>query len=181
MATWKLKFGQCLIVIFYLIVHGSGVKVHEGPRTNPASLHRRQSNNTDLISSGSEVINIVMLISEQNELPVYYEILKPTLDLALKEVAKKYSHLTFNLVPIKDQNKCADNVVGALAAEKFYTSKVNAFIGPICTIALDPVARMASYWNVPVFTAGGIGAEFSNKRTFTTLSRVSFSLGIHNS
>jgi len=65
-----------------------------------------------------------------------------------------------------------------LAAEKFYNSKVNVFIGPICTIALDPVARMASYWNVPVFTAGGVGVDFSNKRTFTTLTRMAFSLGM---
>lgn len=152
------------------------------------------STSTELALSDMDTINFVLVISDQNELPVYYEMIKPTLEIALKDVARKYPHLKFNLVPIKDHNKCADNVLGALAAEKYYTSKVrknkkkilltdflklqvNVFIGPICTYALDAVARMASYWNVPVFTAGGIGVEFSNKRTFTTLTRMSFSLG----
>ena len=53
--------------------------------------------------------------------------------------------------------------MGALGAQEYFISRVNVFIGPICAAALDQVARMASYWNVPVFTAGGIGVEFSAK------------------
>lgn len=168
-------------ILCLLIGQFDCVRVDENPRTN--SLNRRQSNQyqqsnrTDLILSDVNEVNFVLLISDQNELPVFYEIIKPTIELAIKEASRKYAHLRFNLVSVHDSNKCEDNVLGALAAEKYYTSKVNVFIGPICTIALDPVARMASYWNVPVFTAGGISVEFSNKRTFNTLTRMSFSLG----
>ncbi|KPM04974.1 atrial natriuretic peptide receptor 1-like protein [Sarcoptes scabiei] len=127
-------------------------------------------------SKDANQIHLILLSSNQNELPVSFQILKPTLDMAIKEVTKKYPHLNIHLVPVYDNNLCQDNVLGALAAEKYYTSQVSAFIGPICSTALDPVSRMASYWNVPVFTAGGIGFEFSNKKTFTTLTRMSFSL-----
>lgn len=39
-----------------------------------------------------------------------------------------------------------------LASDLFYKEKVVAFIGPGCTYALDPTARLASYWNVPILT-----------------------------
>lgn len=35
---------------------------------------------------------------------------------------------------------------------------------------------MAGYWNVPIFTAGGFDASFSDKTIYPTLTRLSFSL-----
>lgn len=35
---------------------------------------------------------------------------------------------------------------------------------------------MASHWNLPILTAGGIEDIFSNKKIFTSLTRLSFSL-----
>ncbi|OTF73711.1 hypothetical protein BLA29_006236, partial [Euroglyphus maynei] len=96
--------------------------------------------------------------------------------MAIQDATKRYPHLQFYLNPVYDDNTCQGNVLGALAAEKYYTGHVSAFIGPICSLALDPVSRMASYWNVPVFTSGGISYQFSNKKIFTTLTRISFSL-----
>nr|XP_027204126.1 atrial natriuretic peptide receptor 1-like [Dermatophagoides pteronyssinus] len=156
-------------------------------------LRRRQSNDTHFLPSlsssssttaliaGSHTvpinrIDLILLISNQNELPISYELIKPTLELAIQDAAKRYPHLQFYLNPVYDENPCQSNVLGALAAEKYYTGHVSAFLGPICSLALDPVSRMASYWNVPVFTSGGISYQFSNKQIFTTLTRVSFSL-----
>lgn len=52
-----------------------------------------------------------------------------------------------------------------------------ALVGPACGAALNSVGRMASHWDVPVFTAGGIEDHFSNKNIFRSLTRLSFSLG----
>lgn len=146
-------------------------------------LRRRQSNETQWKASINDphrsTVNFVSLISNQNELPVQFEIFRPTLEMAIADVRKKYPHIQFDLATVYDDHECQDNVLGALAAEKFYTSQVSAFIGPICSLALDPLSRMASYWNVPVFTPGGISFEFSNKKTFSTLTRMAFSLGIN--
>ena len=38
------------------------------------------------------------------------------------------------------------------------------------------MARMAGYWDVPIFTAGGFDASFSEKTIYSTLTRLSFSL-----
>ena len=45
-------------------------------------------------------------------------------------------------------------VFSALAAELYFVHHVRAFVGPGCTLALDPVARMANVWNIPVVTGG---------------------------
>lgn len=39
-----------------------------------------------------------------------------------------------------------------MAAALYHKDHVDAFLGPGCTYALDPVARMAAFWNIPVVT-----------------------------
>ena len=39
-----------------------------------------------------------------------------------------------------------------VAADLYYGHAVVAFVGPGCTYSLDPTARLASYWNVPLVT-----------------------------
>lgn len=42
--------------------------------------------------------------------------------------------------------------ISGIAAEMKYTKGVDAFLGPGCTEALDPVGRLAGFWNKPVVT-----------------------------
>lgn len=123
--------------------------------------------------------HLVGLFTASSELPVFHEVIKPALDLAIEEAERRYPQIKFKISLRRGSNDCQRNYAGAYAAEEFYLRKVDAFIGPACSMALDAVGRMASYWNVPIFTAGGIGAEFSNKGLFSTLTRLSFSLGMY--
>lgn len=36
-----------------------------------------------------------------------------------------------------------------------FRDDVIAFIGPACAFALEPVARLAAYWNTPIITGMG--------------------------
>lgn len=128
--------------------------------------------------SDNKEIVIVLLMSNQKELPIFFEIVKPTVELAVEKISAKYPHLKFRVKSRKDDNSCESNVLGAIAAEEYYVNKVSAFIGPICGRALDDVARLATYWQIPIITAGGMGAEFSNKNVYKSLTRVAFSLGM---
>lgn len=65
---------------------------------------------------------------------------------------------------------------GALAAEVYYTQGATAFVGPGCSAALDHVGRMAAFWNVAAYTAGGLDDSFTRKEIYSTLTRLSFSL-----
>ena len=137
-----------------------------------------RSPSTELIVSNANDVHIVLIMAQQAELPVSYDVVKPALELAVERVRVLYPHIQWRLVARKDDRPCVSNVAGAIAAEEFYLRKVDVFIGPSCSMALDPVARMASYWNVPIFTAGGIGIEFSRKYTYGSLTRMAFSLGM---
>ncbi|OTF83250.1 atrial natriuretic peptide clearance receptor-like protein [Euroglyphus maynei] len=155
---------------------------------NELSNHMKQhsnmidSNNNNVDPFGLMIhpmhnVTILMLISNQKELPIHYETLKPSMEMALDEIRKKYPHINFNLITRRDHHDCESNVLGAIVAEHYFNDRIDALIGPICTEGLVQVARLASYWKLPLMTAGGVGLQFSDKTIYKTLTRVSFSLG----
>lgn len=42
-----------------------------------------------------------------------------------------------------------------LSADLHFQQNAIAFIGPACAFALEPVARLAAYWNTPIITGMG--------------------------
>lgn len=51
-----------------------------------------------------------------------------------------------------------------------FQDDVIAFIGPACAFALEPVARLAAYWNTPIIT--GMGDQVSGlARWYSALMR----------
>ena len=133
----------------------------------------------DPSQNGSRIYeaHLVGLFTASSELPIYHNIMKATLEMAAEEAELRYPLIKFKMSVKKGPKICEKNYAAALAAQEYYDRKVDAFIGPACSVALDPVARMTSFWNIPIFTAGGIGTQFTNKRLYQTLTRLSFSLG----
>ena len=43
-----------------------------------------------------------------------------------------------------------------VAADLYYRENIIALIGPACAYALDGVARMAAFWNIPIITGKAI-------------------------
>lgn len=172
-----------LNVVFITLIVFSAICVKHASPQSGSSGSRNRSSSSIPYSPGSWKAGIpyeahlVGLFTASSELPVFHEVIKPALDLAVEEAERRYPLIKFKISLRRGSNDCQRNYAGAYAAEEFYVRKVDAFIGPACSLALDAVGRMASYWNVPIFTAGGIGVEFSNKALFSTLTRLSFSLG----
>lgn len=50
---------------------------------------------------------------------------------------------------------CSGSLSPGLAADMHFRDDVIAFIGPACAFALEPVARLAAYWNTPIITGMG--------------------------
>jgi len=50
---------------------------------------------------------------------------------------------------------CSGARAPGLAADMHFQDDVIAFIGPACAFALEPVARLAAYWNTPIITGMG--------------------------
>lgn len=65
---------------------------------------------------------------------------------------------------------CSGARAPGLAADMHFKDDVIAFIGPACAFALEPVARLAAYWNTPIITGMGDQVRFflSGYRIFAT-------------
>ncbi|XP_069132003.1 atrial natriuretic peptide receptor 1-like [Argopecten irradians] len=61
-----------------------------------------------------------------------------------------------------------------VVADLYYRNAIDALVGPACPYALDPVARLANYWNIPVITGLGDGGMFKNKTNYPTLTRLAY-------
>ncbi|KAJ8937178.1 hypothetical protein NQ314_012015, partial [Rhamnusium bicolor] len=65
---------------------------------------------------------------------------------------------------------CSGTLAPGLAADMHFISDVIAFIGPACLFALEPVARLAAYWNTPIIT--GMGDQPPSEGELSVASRI---------
>lgn len=138
----------------------------------------RRSDSTELVLARPFKATLASIFVRQTDLTVYYEIVKPAIELATEHCNRRFDgHIQLTAIIRNDSRHCLYTVAPSIAAELYYLNQINVFVGPACIYALDNVARLAAYWNVPVFTAGGSSVEFNDKTLFKTLSRLSFSLG----
>ncbi|XP_070154302.1 atrial natriuretic peptide receptor 1 isoform X1 [Polyergus mexicanus] len=80
----------------------------------------------------------------------------PAVDLALAEVNDFLSVHNVQLRKVQGSYpSCSGATAPGLAADMHFRENVIAFIGPACAFALEPVARLAAYWNSPIITGMG--------------------------
>lgn len=61
----------------------------------------------------------------------------------------------------------------------YYIDKVIAFIGPACAFALEPVARLAAFWNIPIITGMGDQVSRVKPNALSHIDTVAFSNVLH--
>ncbi|KAM3956691.1 LOW QUALITY PROTEIN: atrial natriuretic peptide receptor 1 [Aphomia sociella] len=81
----------------------------------------------------------------------------PAVDLALDKVNEKFlAHHGIELQKVQGSYpSCSGAIAPGLAADMHFKDDVIAFVGPACAFALEPVARLAAYWNTPIITGMG--------------------------
>ncbi|XP_059472834.1 atrial natriuretic peptide receptor 1 isoform X1 [Neocloeon triangulifer] len=101
--------------------------------------------------------NVAVLMASRLDSPFDLERCGPAIDLALKEVNEKY--LKMHGVQLEKVQRsypsCSNALAPGLASDLHYNEGVIAFIGPACAFALEPVARLAAYWDIPIITGMG--------------------------
>uniref|UniRef100_A0AC34EZM4 Guanylate cyclase n=1 Tax=Panagrolaimus sp. ES5 TaxID=591445 RepID=A0AC34EZM4_9BILA len=69
---------------------------------------------------------------------------------------------------------CGESFEGvAVAAQMYHVEQVRAFIGPYCNAELDAVAKMGSFWNIPVISYMATTTTLSDRTIYKTLARIS--------
>ena len=102
-----------------------------------------------------------------------YRFVKPAIDLAIEKSKILYPKIDFQVTFRNDYYDCSINYAGAYAAEEYLKNGATFFVGPGCTSALESVAKLANYWNIPICTAGGRSTVFDDRNSFETLIRLS--------
>ncbi|XP_071439593.1 atrial natriuretic peptide receptor 1 isoform X2 [Hetaerina americana] len=101
--------------------------------------------------------SVGVLMASRLDSPFDLERCGPAIDLALEEVNEHF--LSAHGIRLKKVQASYPSCSGAkapgLAADMHYMANVIAFIGPACAFALEPVARLAAYWNRPIITGMG--------------------------
>ncbi|TKS78058.1 Atrial natriuretic peptide receptor 3 [Collichthys lucidus] len=82
----------------------------------------------------------------------------------------QYSGFRFN---IKFENSDCVNDAMFKLLDRSCGHKPDLILGPACEYEAAAVVRLASYWNIPVISAGALAAGFSNKNTeYSHLTRI---------
>jgi guanylate cyclase len=55
----------------------------------------------------------------------------------------------------------------------YHVEGVRAFIGPYCNTELDAVAKMGTFWNIPVISYMPTATALSDRSIYKTLARIS--------
>jgi guanylate cyclase len=55
----------------------------------------------------------------------------------------------------------------------YHTEGVRTFIGPYCYTELDAVAKMGSFWNIPVISYMPTTTALADRSIYKTLARIS--------
>ncbi|XP_045198693.2 atrial natriuretic peptide receptor 1-like isoform X2 [Mercenaria mercenaria] len=95
-----------------------------------------------------------------------------------QELLKNIVNLDYIIMPV-DVPTCTAMEWGAAFAEMYFTHKPHVLIGPGCSLAVEPVSRMAVSWNIPHFTYGGSDELLGNKLEFSMLTRTGLTVYAH--
>ncbi|CAJ0928991.1 unnamed protein product, partial [Mesorhabditis belari] len=96
------------------------------------------------------------------------------LEISRKELIKEGILADDFDVEIVTAMGCGEAFEGvAVGADMYHVQGVRAFIGPYCNAELDAVAKMATFWNIPIIGYMASSNQFADKTIYKTLARVS--------
>ncbi|KAH9495861.1 Nitrogen permease reactivator protein, partial [Bulinus truncatus] len=106
-------------------------------------------------------IKIGILLINDTSVPYSIQRTGPAISIAMETVNAR-TLIGYRLVPVIRvyDHLCDPRFASGAAAELHYVDQVKAIVGPGCSNALDHVARLAGYWNIPVVTGLEVSCLF---------------------
>ncbi|XP_070535597.1 atrial natriuretic peptide receptor 1-like isoform X2 [Ptychodera flava] len=134
-----------------------------------------------LISASPPHITVGLLLPINGTLPFDARRAQPGIDIAFEEVQRRvdsgeYVNFTMSYIWKNTGTECtpSKDFGPASAADLYYNYNVDAFIGPGCSWATEPTARLAKVWNLAVVSGVATEQALIQKDIYTTLTRVSY-------
>ncbi|XP_070492916.1 atrial natriuretic peptide receptor 1 isoform X2 [Chironomus tepperi] len=119
---------------------------------------------------GYKIYNVGVLMASHLNSPFDLERCGPAIDIGLERINREFldHHKVFLNKVQQSYPYCSGNKSPGLAADMYFKEHVITFIGPACAFALEPVARLADYWNVPIITGMGDQPPTEGELTVTS-------------
>uniref|UniRef100_A0A034VK64 Atrial natriuretic peptide receptor 1 n=2 Tax=Bactrocera dorsalis TaxID=27457 RepID=A0A034VK64_BACDO len=134
--------------------------------------HVVKRENIEYDLTGLRVYNVGVLMASHLDSPFDLERCGPAVDLALDVINREF--LKPHKIKLRkvqaNYPSCSGAKAPGLAADMHFKNDVIAFIGPACAFALEPVARLAAYWNSPIIT--GMGDQLPSDDELTVTSGI---------
>ncbi|XP_055856918.1 atrial natriuretic peptide receptor 1 [Episyrphus balteatus] len=125
---------------------------------------------SDYEDAGMTVFYVGVLMASHLDSPFDLERCGPAVDLALDAINEEFlkpHNITLRKVQASYPS-CSGARAPGLAADMHFKDDVIAFVGPACAFALEPVARLAAYWNTPIITGMGDQPPSEGELTVTS-------------
>lgn len=124
-------------------------------------------------AASDEDINVLVLLPENNSYVFSISRVKPAIEYAkqgIKNSGGQFSQLNFKTKYMNSE--CGNHALFGLIDQQC-DERPDLILGPVCEYAAAPVARVASYWNIPMVSAGALAVGFDNKKPeYTHLTRI---------
>ncbi|KAK1174289.1 atrial natriuretic peptide receptor 3-like isoform X2 [Acipenser oxyrinchus oxyrinchus] len=126
------------------------------------------------LSNEDSDIDVLVLLPEENSYIFSIPRVRPAIDYALKSINSNESlNSGFNFKVHYNNSNCGNQALFSFV-ERSFQKKPDVVLGPVCEYAAAQVVRMASYWNIPILSAGALASGFGTKKAeYTHLTRVS--------
>ncbi|XP_068107351.1 atrial natriuretic peptide receptor 3 [Hyperolius riggenbachi] len=119
-------------------------------------------------------VNALVLLPKDDNYMFSINRVKPAIDYALRSVEKNANLLPgFKFNVTYQDSECGNQALFSLVDTAVKQQKPDVILGPVCEYAAAPVARLASYWNIPMVSAGALAMGFMQKSDeYSHLTRV---------
>ena len=177
------------IVVILLLMHvhfclvTSETRAAKGFITGEASEIKRlvtseKSDEKRQLTSDKRDVKLAVIIAHNKSRLFSRNRVQPALDYAIEGIRNKSLLPSSVQIKISYSDSHCNPKDAPISAFNFYVEhNVDVFFGPVCDYSLAPVARVASYWNLPVISPGGFAYNFGERKSlpdaeFPTLTRV---------
>ncbi|XP_007895387.1 atrial natriuretic peptide receptor 3 isoform X1 [Callorhinchus milii] len=122
------------------------------------------------LAVGSAVdVNMLVILPKENSYLFSITRVRPAIDYAIQNLVQSPFNFSVKYVDSECGNMALFHLVDICLVQK-----PDVIVGPVCDYASAPVARLASYWKIPMVSAGALASGFAHKKPeYSHLTRVS--------